>query len=47
MVAIAIFAWPFYQQLRAELIDLIDQVDIVELAANPAFDRAFMEAMKF
>jgi uncharacterized 2Fe-2S/4Fe-4S cluster protein (DUF4445 family) len=35
------------QKLRADLIDLVDQVDIVELAANPAFDRAFMEAMKF
>jgi uncharacterized 2Fe-2S/4Fe-4S cluster protein (DUF4445 family) len=35
------------QQLRSELIKLVDQVDVVELAANPAFDRAFMEAMKF
>jgi uncharacterized 2Fe-2S/4Fe-4S cluster protein (DUF4445 family) len=35
------------QQQRADLIDLVDKVEIVELAANPAFDRAFMEAMKF
>jgi uncharacterized 2Fe-2S/4Fe-4S cluster protein (DUF4445 family) len=33
--------------LRSELLQLVDSVEVVELAANPAFDRAFMEAMKF
>ncbi len=33
--------------LRSELLELVDSVKVVELAANPAFDRAFMEAMKF
>lgn len=35
------------RHLRTELIELVKQVDVVELAANPAFDRAFMEAMQF
>jgi uncharacterized 2Fe-2S/4Fe-4S cluster protein (DUF4445 family) len=33
--------------LRQELLNLVDTVEVVELAANPSFDRSFMEAMKF
>jgi uncharacterized 2Fe-2S/4Fe-4S cluster protein (DUF4445 family) len=35
------------RNLRQELIALVENVEVVELAANPSFDRAFMEAMKF
>lgn len=34
-------------KLRGELAELVNHVEVVELAANPAFDRAFMEAMRF
>jgi len=32
---------------RSELAGIVATVDVVELAANPSFDRAFMEAMAF
>lgn len=35
------------RHLRAELIEMVSNVEVVELAANPAFDRAFVEAMRF
>jgi uncharacterized 2Fe-2S/4Fe-4S cluster protein (DUF4445 family) len=35
------------RHLRRDLAALVREVEIVELAANPAFDRAFMAAMQF
>jgi uncharacterized 2Fe-2S/4Fe-4S cluster protein (DUF4445 family) len=35
------------RHLRDELAEIVSQVKSVELAADPAFERVFVEAMKF